>query len=81
MINPHQFHWKLGGIFLTQLKVFKKTKKKVTVTFFISFLFQKKKKKKEKTVKRSGNIFKLFNPHVHAFSGHVIKGRGLKIYK
>lgn len=44
MINPHQFHWKLGGIFLTQLKVFKK---KVTVIFFISFLFQKKKKKEK----------------------------------
>lgn len=71
MINPHQFHWKLGGIFLTQLKVFKKTKKKVTVTFFISFLFQKKKKKKEKTVNGaaiSSNYLILMSMHSVATS-------------
>lgn len=69
MINPNQFHWKLGGIFLTQLKVFKK--KKVTVTFFISFLFQKKKKKKEKTVNGaaiSSNYLILMSMHSVATS-------------
>lgn len=68
MINPHQFHWKLGGIFLTQLKVFKK---KVTVIFFISFLFQKKKKKKEKTVNGaaiSSNYLILMSMHSVATS-------------